>query len=107
MEHVGQRSSAVQAAVAAQTAPAGMQLASLDNSMAADAQTALVKPNYNASSQSVSQAKKASQGVNAAEKGVKPAPGSHSASKAAAFAAKVQKAKAPTPSSLKVKSASK
>ena len=48
---------------AAQTAPARMQLASLDNSGAIEAQTALVKPNYVAASQSLS--KKTVQGANA------------------------------------------
>jgi hypothetical protein len=82
-----------------------MQLASLDNSAAANAQAAMVKPNFVATSQSLSRAKKASQ--NAAEKGGKLARASYSSSKAAAaFAARIEKTKAPKPSSLKSKTAS-
>ncbi len=83
-----------------------MQLASLDNSTAVNAQAALVKPNFVAASQSSSRAKKASQGANAAEKGGKLARASYSASKAATFAAKVESARLPKPNSLKSKSAS-
>lgn len=84
-----------------------MQLASLDNSTAVDAQAALVKPNFVAASQSSSLAKNASQGASAAEKGGKAARASYSASKkAATFAAKIESARVPKPNSLKSKSAS-
>ena len=95
------------AAAASQSAPARMQLASLDSSVATEVQTVLVKPNFSAASQSASHAIKASQGANAAKKSSKVSRASYSASKAASFAAKVQSARAPKASSLKVKSASK
>lgn len=84
-----------------------MQLASLDNSPAANAQAALEKPNFVAASQSNSRAKKASQGANAADKNAKHVRASYSASKAAAFGAKAEGARAPKSNSLKSKSASK
>jgi hypothetical protein len=82
-----------------------MQLASLSNDEAVEAQTAQVKPNYVAASQSLT--KKSAQGANALRKNAKLASATYSAKAVSANALKVQKSQVQKKSSFRAPKAAK
>ena len=94
-------SEASAAAGSTQAAPARMQLASLSNTEAMETQSALVRPNFVAASQSLAVAKKAAQWVNAARKSTKLASATYSSKAAVSNSIKVQPPKLQKKSSLK------